>query len=72
MAVGEYKKNSPQTITKQPSLDFAFLNTLKNRVGAKLRKCMVRRRTARGLKKFERIVRVNVSGLFVENRSPGT
>ena len=32
---------------------------------------MVRRRTARGLKLVERIVRVNVSGLSVENRSPG-
>src|ERR1043165_1941994 len=30
---------------------------------------MVRRRTARGLKLGERIVRVNVSGLLVENRS---
>jgi hypothetical protein len=37
-----------------------------------LAKCMVRRQTARGLKMFERIVRVNVSGLFVENCSPGT
>ena len=36
------------------------------------RKCMVRRRTARGLKLGEGTVRVNVSGLLVENRSPGT
>jgi hypothetical protein len=32
-------------------------------------KCMVRRRTARGLKVDEGIVRVNVSGLLVENHS---
>ena len=38
-------------------------------LGCQFGECMVRRRTARGLKKFERIVRVNVSGLFVENRS---
>jgi hypothetical protein len=35
-------------------------------------KCMVRRRTAGGLKLIEGIVRVNVSGLFVGNYSPGT
>ena len=35
-------------------------------------KCMVRRRTARGLKLGEGTVCVNVSGLLVENRSPGT
>jgi len=35
-------------------------------------KCMVRRRTARGLKMGEGTVCVNVSGLLVENRSPGT
>ena len=32
-------------------------------------KCMVRGRTARGLKLSEAAVRVNVSGLLVENRS---
>ena len=32
-------------------------------------KCMVRRRTARGLKIGEETVRVNVSGLLVENYS---
>ena len=35
-------------------------------------KCMVRRLTARGLKLSEATVCVNVSGLLVENRSPGT
>ena len=35
-------------------------------------KCMVRRRTAMGLNLGEGTVRVNVSGLFVENLSPGT
>ncbi len=34
--------------------------------------CMVRRRTARGLKWGEGAVRVNVSGLFRGDRSPGT
>jgi hypothetical protein len=34
--------------------------------------CMVRRRTARGLKLGGGTVCVNVSGLLVENRSPGT
>jgi transposase len=36
------------------------------------RNCMVRRRTARGLKLGEGTVCVNVSGLLVESRSPGT
>jgi hypothetical protein len=34
-------------------------------------KCMVRRRTARGLKMGEGTVCVNVSGLLVENRFSG-
>jgi hypothetical protein len=42
------------------------------RIRAVTLKCMVRRRTATGLKLGEGTVCVNVSGLLVENRSPGT
>jgi hypothetical protein len=47
-----------------------FADSLRNQ--AFTLKCMVRRRTARGLKLGEGTVCVNVSGLLVENRSPGT
>jgi hypothetical protein len=50
--------------------DFPCSSRLASAIRVNWRECMVR--TAKGLKLGERIVRVNVSGLFVENRSPGT